>query len=88
MAASVGMMDQAELRRHIIAIQSDTSLTDEAKAKKRQALLSGKWQSQEPAAEKAKGGKTSPTGHRLIPGSIERLSHCGGVCLLQKEVSR
>ena len=71
------MMDQAELRRHIIASQSDTSLNEEAKAKKRQALLSGRWQTQEPAAEKAKGGKTSLAGYdQLILGSMSHLGEC------------
>lgn len=49
-------MDQAELRRQIVAIQSDTSLTDAEKANKRQALLSGSWQ---PAVEKDKQGEGS-----------------------------
>jgi hypothetical protein len=56
MATSAGVMDQAELRRHIIDIQTDTSLDDEAKAQKRQALLSGKWQPQEGPPERPKGG--------------------------------
>ena len=37
-------MDQSELRRQIIAIQTDGSLNDAEKAKRRQALLSGSWQ--------------------------------------------
>lgn len=44
MAAFVGRMDQAELRRQIVAIQTDASLNEADKAKKRQALLSGTWQ--------------------------------------------
>lgn len=54
MAAVAGAMDQAELRRQIVAIQSNASLTDTEKAKQRQALLSGSWQ---PAAGKANEGK-------------------------------
>lgn len=35
---------EAELRRKIIAICTDTTLTEAEKAQKRQQLLSGKWQ--------------------------------------------
>lgn len=44
------MMDPAELTRRIMAIQRDTSLTEEQKAKKRQELMSGKW-AQKPEEE-------------------------------------
>lgn len=53
-------MDQAELRRHIMAIQTDAGLDDEAKAQKRQALLSGKWQPQDAPTEKPEGGHKHP----------------------------
>lgn len=53
MAAVVSSMDQAELRRQIVAIQTNTSLSDTEKAQKRQALLSGSWQ---PVVDKQKEG--------------------------------
>ena len=53
MAAVVSSMDQAELRRQIVAIQTNSSLSDAEKAQKRQALLSGSWQ---PVVDKQKEG--------------------------------
>ena len=38
-----GGLSQADLMAKIREIQTDTSLTDEEKAKKRQELMSGKW---------------------------------------------
>ena len=35
--------DDGGMRKKIIAIQLDTSLTDAQKAQKRQALMAGKW---------------------------------------------
>ena len=70
MAAVAGAMDQAELRRQIVAIQGDASLSDAEKAKQRQALLSGSWQ---PAAVKAKEGMP-PTWEGLFI-----LRHCSVV---------
>ena len=43
-----------DLRSQILAIQEDKSLTDQEKAVKRQALLSGKWQAP-PAASPSPG---------------------------------
>lgn len=39
----VGMTKQQRLVKAILAIQNDSSLTDEEKARRRQELLSGKW---------------------------------------------
>ena len=47
------VMDEAELRKKIIAICTDTSLTEAEKAQKRQQLLSGKWAA--PPADDSKG---------------------------------
>ena len=41
--ACVKVMDEAELRRQIAAIQTDANLTEQEKAKKRQALLASRW---------------------------------------------
>ena len=41
--AIVKGMDETELRRQIVAIQIDATLSEAEKAKKRQALLSGRW---------------------------------------------
>ena len=38
-----GMSKQQRLVKAILAIQNDSSLTDEEKARKRQELLTGKW---------------------------------------------
>lgn len=57
MAATVGPMDQAELRRQIVAIQCDASLSEADKAKRRQALLSGAWK--QPTADGKADGETS-----------------------------
>jgi len=39
----VGMTKQQRLVKAILAIQNDSSLTDEEKARKRQELLTGNW---------------------------------------------
>ena len=49
------MLDQAAIRKAIVAIQLDGSLTEQEKAVKRQALLTGKWAP--PAADAGAGGE-------------------------------
>lgn len=44
MASIVRSMDEAELRRQIVAIQTDAALSEAEKASKRQALLTARWQ--------------------------------------------
>ena len=41
--ATAARMDEGEIRRLIMAIHLDTSLTETEKAQKRQALMSGSW---------------------------------------------
>lgn len=48
-------MDEAELRRQIVAIQTDVALSEAEKAQKRQALLSRRWQPADDLAEAPKG---------------------------------
>lgn len=44
-------MDEAEMRKRIFAIMTDTTLSEAEKAVKRQELMSGKWAT--PAAQEA-----------------------------------
>lgn len=61
-----GMTKQQRLVKAILAIQNDTRLNDEEKARKRQELLSGKWtdsgSSFDSSKVVAKGGKKQTRG--------------------------
>ena len=54
--ASAKGMDETELRRQIVAIQVDATLSEPEKAKKRQGLLSGRWLQEKGTDDEGKPG--------------------------------
>ena len=83
--AIVKGMDENELRRQIVAIQLDATLNEAEKAKKRQALLSGRWQEKGADDEGKPGVFTSKTlgalcnCHFTPVATVE--SRCRAACL-------
>lgn len=66
---AVVKMDEAELRKRITQIQLDQSLSDGEKAKKRQELLSGRWN--QPAAKEKDEAATGTSRFNTLPVLIE-----------------
>ena len=65
---AVVRMDEAELRKRITQIQLDQSLSDAEKAKKRQELLSGRWN--QPAAKDTEDAATGRFGFDILNSSM------------------
>ena len=66
---------QAEMRRKIVAITFDTTLTEAEKAKKRQELMSGLWAKKPDPANTGKGdGAKGGAGEPPLQALARRLS--------------
>jgi hypothetical protein len=61
----LAVMDEAELRKKILSIQLDKTLSEAEKAKKRQELLTGKWTQPSEREDSGVESQAQPTGGTL-----------------------